>query len=261
MAYRIAICGKGGVGKTTFAALIVRCLCEQGKGPVLAVDADPNATLGAMLGIEVDASVADIREETLEKKDAIPSGMSKDQFVEFRIQQCISEHEGFDLLTMGRPEGPGCYCFVNNLLRRYLERVAAGYPFVVIDNEAGMEHLSRRTDGAVDLLLVVTEPTAVGADSAVRIAALAAKLQIPIKKKALVINRVPPAGVPEGVLARLAAAELPIAGEIPADHAIAAAAADGRSLRELAGESPMFATVCRLLGQEIPRPADAKKKS
>ena len=165
MAFRIAVSGKGGVGKSTFAALTVRYLARELGKTVLAVDADPNATLGAMLGVAVDASVADIREETLEKKDSIPSGMSKDQFVEFKIQQCIVEERGFDLLTMGRPEGPGCYCFVNSLLRRYLERAAEDYPYVVIDNEAGMEHLSRRTDGAVDLLLIVTEPTVVGAET------------------------------------------------------------------------------------------------
>lgn len=259
MACRIAICGKGGVGKSTFAALAVRCLSEERQRPVLAVDADPNATLGALLGIQADASVADIREETLEKKDAIPSGMSKDQFVEFRIQQCISEHKGFDLLTMGRPEGPGCYCFVNSLLRRYLERVADDYPYVVIDNEAGMEHLSRRTDGAVDLMLIVTEPTVVGADTVQRIAALARKLRITVKKKAVVLNRVPPAGVPEAIRDRIAAARLPIAGEIPVDAAIAEAAAAGRSLRELPADSPMFASVCRILGQEVPGRSSVKK--
>ena len=253
MAYRIAICGKGGVGKTTFAALAVRYLARELGKTVLAVDADPNATLGAMLGVPVDASVADIREETLEKKDAIPSGMSKDQFVEFKIQQCIVEERGFDLLTMGRPEGPGCYCFVNSLLRRYLERAAGDYPFVVIDNEAGMEHLSRRTDGALDLLLVVTEPTVVGADTAERIAALARKLRITVKRKALVVNRVPPEGVAEAARQRLDAAGLDIVGEVPVDEAVAQAAAAGQSLLELSEGSPMLATVREIIGSELKR--------
>lgn len=253
MAFRIAICGKGGVGKSTFAALAIRHLSRELGKTVLAVDADPNATLGAMLGVTVDASVADIREETLEKKDAIPGGMSKDQFIEFRIQQCISEERGFDLLTMGRPEGPGCYCFVNSLLRRYLERSADAYPFVVIDNEAGMEHLSRRTDGAVDLLLIVTEPTVVGAETAGRIAALARKLRITVKRKAIVLNRVPPDGVPPAVAERLAAIGLDIAGEIPHDQTVTDCSASGRPLLELPGDSAMLGAVREVIGRELKR--------
>jgi len=253
MSYRIAICGKGGVGKSTFAALTVRHLARDLKRPVMAVDADPNATLGAMLGVAVDASVADIREETLEKKDAIPSGMSKDQFVEYRIQQCIVEERGFDLLTMGRPEGSGCYCFVNSLLRRYLERAADDYPYVVIDNEAGMEHLSRRTDGAVDLLLIVTEPTVVGADTAQRITDLARKLRITVKRKAIVLNRVPPDGVHEAVRERLGRTRLDVVGEIPLDGAVAQASADGQPLLDLPDGSPMLASVREIIGRELER--------
>ncbi len=253
MAFRIAISGKGGVGKSTFAALAVRYLARELKEPVLAVDADPNATLGAMLGVAVDASVADIREETLEKKDAIPGGMSKDQFVELKIQQCIVEERGFDLLTMGRPEGPGCYCFVNSLLRRYLERAAGSYPFVVIDNEAGMEHLSRRTDGAVDLLLIVTEPTVVGAETAGRIAELARKLRIRAGRKGIVLNRVPPEGVPEAVRGRLEGIRLDVVGEIPQDDAVARCSADGRSLLELPEDSAMLASVREIIGAELRR--------
>jgi len=259
MAYRIAISGKGGVGKSTFAALTVRYLARELRKPVLAVDADPNATLGAMLGVEADASVADIREETLEKKDAIPSGMSKDQFVEYKIQQCIVEEKGFDLLTMGRPEGPGCYCFVNSLLRRYLERAAEDYPYVVIDNEAGMEHLSRRTDGAVDLLLIVTEPTVVGADTARRIADLARKLRIRIARKAIVLNRVPTGGVSEAVRERLGATGLALAGEIPLDPAVADYSASGRSLLDLPDTSQMYTMVREIIARETGRAAPTPK--
>jgi CO dehydrogenase maturation factor len=253
MAFRIAISGKGGVGKSTFAALTVRHLAKELKKPVLAVDADPNATLGAMLGVAVEASVADIREETLEKKDAIPAGMSKDQFVEFRIQQCIVEERGFDLLTMGRPEGPGCYCFVNALLRRYLERAAGSYPFLVIDNEAGMEHLSRRTDGAVDLLLIVTEPTVVGAETAARIADLARKMRIRVGRKAIVLNRVPPEGVSDAVRGQLEAIGLDVVGKIPQDGEVSRCSADGQSLLELSPESPMLGIVRDVLDRELAR--------
>ncbi len=251
MAFRIAISGKGGVGKTTLAALAVRYLAKELKKPVLAVDADPNATLGTMLGVRVDASVADIREEMLEKKDAIPSGMSKDQFVEFKIQQCIVEERGFDLLTMGRPEGPGCYCFVNALLRRYLERAGQNYPFLVIDNEAGMEHLSRRTDGAVDLLLIVTEPTVVGAETAGRIAELARKMRIRVGRKAIVLNRVAPEGAPEAVRTRLEGIGLDVVGEIPQDSEVSRCSANGQSLLELPADNRMLGVVREVLDREL----------
>jgi CO dehydrogenase maturation factor len=250
MAYRIAISGKGGVGKTTFAALTVRYLTEELGRTVLAVDADPNATLGVMLGIEVERTVAEIREETLEKKDNIPSGMSKDRFVEYRIQQCIGEHKGFDLLTMGRPEGPGCYCFVNNLLRRYLERAADDYPYVVIDNEAGMEHLSRRTDSTVDLLLVVTEPTIVGIGTARRVAEMASSLPIAVKRIRVVLNRVPPGGLSPEVEDRLDASGLEVAGEIRLDDGVLSSAMSGQSLLDLPEGNCMYATVREILAKE-----------
>ena len=251
MACRIAISGKGGVGKTTFTALAIRYLAEHLGRAVLAVDADPNATLAAMLGVPLERTVADIREETLQKKDDIPSGMSKDRFIEYRIQQCIAEHKGFDLLAMGRPEGPGCYCFVNNLLRRYLERAAGDYPYVVIDNEAGMEHLSRRTNNTVDLLLVVSEATAIGIDTAHRIADLAGRLPIAVKRIVLVLNRVPPAGLSPQVAERIAAAGLEVVGEIPRDDAILLAAASGCSLRGLPRDGGMWGTVREILSKEL----------
>ena len=250
MSTTIAISGKGGVGKTTVAALTVRCLVERAGRPVLAVDADPNATLGAMLGVEVERSVADIREETLEKKDAIPAGMSKDRFVEYRIQQSIAEHAGFDLLTMGRPEGPGCYCYVNNLLRRYLDGAADDYPFVVIDNEAGMEHLSRRTNNRVDLLVVVTEATVIGADTARRIAELAHTLPIPVTRAVLALNRVPAAGVSPQVRQRLGAIGLDVVAEIPLDEQVLACSASGNSMLELPKDNRMYASVCDVLARE-----------
>jgi CO dehydrogenase maturation factor len=251
VAYTIAISGKGGVGKSTIAALVVRFLSEDVGRSVLAVDGDPNATLGALLGLQVAATVADIREETLEKKDNIPSGMSKDRFVEYRIQQAIVEHPGFDLLTMGRPEGPGCYCFVNSLLRGYLDKASRDYPYVVMDTEAGMEHLSRRTTTGVDLLVVVTEPSVVGAETAGRIAGLVKTLPIAVRRSALLVNRVPPEGISPTVRSRLDAIGLPILGQVPYDEAIVAAASDGESLLELPKDNTMFATVRDILSREL----------
>jgi len=251
VAYTIAISGKGGVGKTTFAALAVRFLSEDLGRTVLAVDGDPNATLGAMLGVPVGSTVADIREETLEKKDNIPAGMSKDRFVEYRIQQSIVEHPGFDLLTMGRPEGPGCYCFVNSLLRGYLDKAAKDYPYVVMDTEAGMEHLSRRTTTGVDLLVIVTEPTVVGVDTARRISALIKTLPIAVRRSVVLANRVPPEGISQTVRARIDGIGLPLVGEIPADEAIVESASSGRSLLELPKDNAVYAGVRDILAREL----------
>ena len=250
MTVTIAISGKGGVGKSTFAALAIRCLTEDVGRSVLAVDADPNATIGLMLGIDVEATVAEFREETLEKKDNIPGGMSKDRFVQYRIQQAIGEHKGFDLLAMGRPEGPGCYCFVNSVLRRYLDQAADDYPFVVIDNEAGMEHLSRRTNNRVDLLVVVTEATVIGADTARRIAELAHTLPIPVTRAVLALNRVPAAGVSPQVRQRLGAIGLDVVAEIPLDEQVLACSASGNSMLELPKDNRMYASVCDVLARE-----------
>ena len=151
----IAVAGKGGTGKSTIAALLVRSLVEQGKTPVLALDADPDANLGTLLGIEETSSIGSMREDALKDVKNMPAGMSKAAYVEAGLHQVIEEAEGFDLLAMGRSEGSGCYCYLNNLIRKFSDDLTPGYPWVVIDNEAGLEHLSRQTTRDVDALLVV----------------------------------------------------------------------------------------------------------
>jgi CO dehydrogenase maturation factor len=148
----IAVAGKGGVGKTTFSALVIRELKKKNRGPILAVDADPNANLADALGIKVDRSLGAVREEFFETKMKLPPGMTKETYLEMKLHESLVESPGVDLLEMGRPEGPGCYCYANNILRRHLDVLAGNYPFVVMDNEAGMEHLSRRTTQGVDHL-------------------------------------------------------------------------------------------------------------
>ncbi len=193
MAYLIAFAGKGGTGKTSIAALTIRYLLENRKGPVLAVDADSNACLNEALGITVHTTVGHLREESL---DAVrsganrPGGMSMEQLFDYQVQQSVIESKGVDLLVMGRPEGPGCYCAANNIIRKYTDRLAETYPYVVIDNEAGMEHLSRRTTHRVNLLLIVSDPTVKGIQTAKRINELVNELQLDIDNKVLVINRV-----------------------------------------------------------------------
>ena len=193
MAYLIALAGKGGTGKTSVAALTIRYLLEKRGGPVLAVDADSNACLNEALGIPIHTTVGRLREESL---DAVrsggnrPGGMSMEQLFDYQVQQSVIEGTGFDLLVMGRPEGPGCYCAANNIIRKYTDKLAETYPYVVIDNEAGMEHLSRRTTHKVDLLLIVSDPTVKGVQTAKRINELVNELKLDIDNKVLIINRV-----------------------------------------------------------------------
>ena len=185
MAYIIAIAGKGGVGKTTISAMLVQHLLKIDK-PVLAVDADPNSNLNVALGLKYEETIADIREEV---KKQTPESFSKSEFFGLRLEQAIIEGNGVDLLVMGRPEGPGCYCAVNNILREYLAKVAKKYKFVIIDNEAGMEHLSRRTAADIDLLLLVSDPTMVGVNSAINALNTAKSAGVKIKDITLIINK------------------------------------------------------------------------
>ncbi|HXX57499.1 MAG TPA: AAA family ATPase [Thermodesulfovibrionales bacterium] len=193
MAYVIALAGKGGTGKTSTASLAVRYLIEKKKGPVLAVDADSNACLNEALGVKVHATIGKLREESLEAIRAggeRPGGMSMEQLFDYQVQQAIIESRGVDLLVMGRPEGPGCYCAANNIIRKYTDKLSETYPYIVIDNEAGMEHLSRRTTHKIDLLVIVSDPTAKGIMTAKRIYELVDELRLEVDKRVLIINRV-----------------------------------------------------------------------
>jgi CO dehydrogenase maturation factor len=185
LAYIIAVAGKGGVGKTTISAMLVQYLMHIDK-PVLAVDADPNSNLNVALGMKYEETIADIREEV---KKQTPDNFAKSEFFGLRLEEALVEGNGFDLIVMGRPEGPGCYCAVNNILRDYLARMSKKYKFVVIDNEAGMEHLSRRTASDIDLLLLVTDPTMVGVFSAINAFNTAKSAGIKIKDILLIINK------------------------------------------------------------------------
>ncbi len=222
MAYVVGFSGKGGTGKTSLAALTVRYLTEKRKGPVLAVDADSNSCLNEALGVDVHATIGHLREESLASVRSggeRPGGMSMDQLFDYQVQQSIIESEGFDLMVMGRPEGPGCYCAANNIIRKYTDKLSETYPYVVIDNEAGMEHLSRRTTHKVNLLLIVSDPTAKGIKTAARINGLVDELNLEVDERALIINRV--AG-PESEDIRKAAvsAGLEVAGLVPQDQMI-----------------------------------------
>lgn len=246
MGYIIAMAGKGGTGKTTLAALIVRILKEKKAGSVLAVDADPNSNLAETLGLEPKETIGKILDDISANPDKIPAGMSKDRFIEYKVQAAVSEADGFDVLTMGKPEGPGCYCYVNNVLRNVMGKLIEDYEYVVIDNEAGLEHLSRRTTRAADALVVVSDATKVGLKAAKRINELARQLQIKIKKRFLIINQ------ENKELDKLSIKDsgLEYIGNVPVDDNIRKSSLNGDSLLNLDNDTTGL-KVLRRMGENI----------
>ena len=245
MAFTIAVAGKGGSGKTTLATLTILQLIRQNKGPILAVDADPNSNLNVGLGMKFEETIADLREEVLAKE--VPSGMSKTDFFDYRLHECLVEGDKVDLLVMGRPEGPGCYCAVNNLLRQYLSRISKQYKYVVMDNEAGMEHLSRRTTDGVDVLLVTSDPTLVSIRSAARIQEIALQIKLKIKDIYLIINRVAKAKDISSLISGSIPDRLALLENIPEDPLVLDASEKEEDLLSLPAESPSFQAVGRLM--------------
>lgn len=246
MTTTIAVAGKGGTGKTTLAALLIRYLRDQRAGSVLAIDADPSSNLNQALGLALEHSIGDIREEMLEKvnRNAMEPGMAKADYLEYRIQESLVEGPGTDLLAMGRPEGPGCYCAANNMLRVSVDRLAKSYDFVVIDNEAGLEHLSRRTTRDVDVLLVVSDASMRGMSAAVRVLDLVDELKTKVGRRFLVVNRVNgelPAAIAETVAGLNGKAEF--LGAVPADAGISELDGMGRPLVSIGSDSPVYTAV------------------
>ena len=233
MGYTIAIAGKGGTGKTTIAALIVRIIKEKKLGSILAVDADPNSNLSEALGIELKETIGGILDDIASHPEKVPAGMSKDRFIEYRIQTAIQEGDGFDLLTMGRPEGPGCYCYVNNVLRNIMAKLIKDYGYIVIDNEAGLEHLSRRTTRAADVLIVISDATPVGLKAAKRIGDLAKELDIKTKKEVLIINF----NNKEIEKEKIRNLNLEYLGSVPRDSKIEKISLNGAALMKLDGSA------------------------
>ncbi len=251
MAFTIGVAGKGGVGKTTLAGLIARLLLERGDGPVLAIDADPNTNFHQVLGLHVEQTIGELREETLKKIKDLPAGISKDQYLEYGLHQCLVEDNGIDLLAMGRGEGPFCYCAVNHVLRRYMDLLAKNYKYIVMDNEAGLEHLSRRTTQDVDLLLIISECFPVALQAAARISKLADELKLRIGQRFLVLNHVNDGTLSgpaqEALQESIGQAGLMLIGEIPRDEAIRRLSVEGKPLSELPASSPAKSAVKAIL--------------
>jgi CO dehydrogenase maturation factor len=232
----IAVCGKGGVGKTTFTALLINALRAKGAGPILAVDADPNSNLAPALGITPPATVGQVLEEFHSQKLSIPPSMTKATFLEIRINQAIAESKGLDLLVMGRPEGPGCYCSANSILRETLERLADNYQYVVMDNEAGMEHLSRRTANRIDVLLMVSDPSMKGIRTVAGLLDLVAELKLPVVKKWLIVSRAQT--LDPRLQDAIAALPVSLLGLMPEDPIVTEADLNSTSFLELPDDSP-----------------------
>lgn len=228
----IAVAGKGGTGKTTTASQVVRFLSKKGESPVLAVDADPNSNLGETLGIDVEKTVGDIREGFMKDPQGVPSGMDKVNYLEFLMNQVVIERKDFDLLVMGRQEGQGCYCMVNNILNKFTEELASTYKYMVVDNEAGMEHLSRRTSGRVDYLLLITDYSLRGLRAVRRIHDMLDDLQLNVHHKGLVVTRAPET-LNEIFLNEVKEIGVEIVGTVPHDAHLESLDMEKRSMMEL----------------------------
>ena len=240
----IAIAGKGGTGKTTLAALIIRMLKEEGQGSILAIDADPNSNLGELLGIKNISTIVEIIDDISGNPDQVPQGVTKDRFINLKVQESLNEEEGFDLLSMGRPEGPGCYCFANNMLREIIKKLMNNYSHVVIDNEAGMEHFSRRLLGSIDTLFIISDTTAIGIRSASRISGLADELNIKIKDRFLILNK--SKSNQDSLKAEIDKTALNLKRVLPLDEELEDASVKGKSIFDLSDNNPVLNSVREL---------------
>jgi len=242
MSCTIAVAGKGGVGKTTICGMLIDWLCRNGKCPVLAVDADANSNLNEVLGVEVEATLGDIRElvasADIVEKSPIPSGMSKQDFMDFKFKSALVEEDDFDLLVMGRTQGKGCYCFVNGLLQAELQKLEGSYPYMVVDNEAGMEHISRGILPAVDYILLVSDCSRRGIQAVARIAELVKEMDMNPKRVALIVNRAPNGELNEGVREEIEKHGLDLVGVVPHDEGVYEYDCEGKPTVRLPEDDP-----------------------
>lgn len=250
MAYTIAVAGKGGTGKTTVASLVVDYLLRNDRTPVLAIDADPNTNLNEWLGVERQTTIGALQAEVQDRED-LPAGMDKRRYLQYQLQMCLVEQTGFDLLAMGRTEGPGCYCTVNDILRAFMDELVPNYDYVLMDNEAGMEHLSRRVTRDVDLLLIVSDENPIGIRSAGRINQMQQDLEVNVDNAYLVLNRV------RNDLSELAQQEIEKTGlevleTLPHDEEIVRHSLEGKTLFELPEDSPAKMGLGRALDRVLP---------
>jgi CO dehydrogenase maturation factor len=253
MSHVIAVAGKGGVGKTTLCGLLIQYLCEQKKGPVLAVDADANSNLNEVLGVEVDMTLGDVREEIAQAemavKSPIPAGMSKADYAEWKFNSCLMEEDDFDLLVMGRTQGKGCYCFVNGLLQAQLQKRQNSYPFMVVDNEAGMEHISRGILPSMQTAVLVSDCSRRGVQAVGRIARLIEECDLKPQQVGLIINRAPDGKLNAGTMEEIEKQGLNLLGVVPQDETVYEYDCDGIPTVNLPKDSPVRAAMMDIIGK------------
>ena len=243
MAHVIAVAGKGGVGKTTLTGLIIQYLGEKGKGPILAVDADANSNLNEVLGVKVEATLGDVREEVarseMAKDNPIPAGMTKADYMEFKFDDALVEDNDFDLLVMGRTQGKGCYCFVNGLLQAQLQRLEKNYPYIIVDNEAGMEHISRGVLPSMQTAILVSDCSRRGVQAVGRIAKLIEECDMHPRQIGLIINRAPGGVLNEGTKQEIENQGLHLLGVVPQDETVFDYDCEGKPTINLPEDSPV----------------------
>ncbi len=241
MATTIAVAGKGGTGKTTLSGMLIKYLCEKGKDPILAVDADANSNLNEVLGIEAPRTLGDVREEVARADMAdpspIPSSMTKREYMEIKLNSALVEEDDYDMIIMGRTEGKGCYCFVNDLLQRELEKRTSAYNYIIVDNEAGMEHISRGTLPNIDMLILVSDCSRRGIQAAGRIASLSQDLKLNPKTTRLIVNRAPSTELVPSILEEIREQKLDLVGVVPQDEMIYEYDAEGKPTSEMPNSS------------------------
>ena len=239
--HTIAVAGKGGVGKTTTCGMLIDYLCKKKNGPVLVVDADANSNLNEVLGVEVETSLGAIREEMAqaELRGTIPAGMTKADYANFKFNSAIVEEDDFDMLVMGRTQGKGCYCYVNGVLKSQVDKYAKNYSYIVMDNEAGLEHVARGTLPHVDTMLLISDCSRRGIQAVARIAEMVQEMNLNPTKMGLIVNRAPNGVLDEGVKAEIEKHGLTLFGVLPHDEAVYRCDCDGEPSAKLPDSDPM----------------------
>jgi CO dehydrogenase maturation factor len=241
MPHTIAVAGKGGVGKTTTCGMLIDYLCAKGQGPVLVVDADANANLNEVLGVEAQTSLGEIREEMAqaELKGSIPAGMTKADYADFKFSSAIIEEDDFDMLIMGRTQGKGCYCYVNGVLKTQVDKYAKNYKYIVMDNEAGLEHVARGTLPKVDTMLLISDCSRRGIQAVARIAEMVKEMELKPGRMGLIVNRAPGGQLDEGVKAEIEKHGLDLLGVLPQDEGVYRCDCDGQPSAKLPSSNPV----------------------
>ena len=251
MPHTIAVAGKGGVGKTTTCGMLIDYLTQKGQGPVLVVDADANSNLNEVLGVEVETSLGAIREEMAqaELKGTVPAGMTKADYAEFKFGSAIIEEDDFDMLVMGRTQGKGCYCYVNGVLKTQVDKYAKNYKYIVMDNEAGLEHVARGTLPHVDTMLLISDCSRRGIQAAARVAEMIADLELKPAKLGLIVNRAPGGVLDDGVKEEIQKQGLTLLGVLPQDEGVYRCDCDGAPSAKLPGDNPVKVALRSIMQQ------------